>query len=155
MWSYDAAGAGTLARTGTLAGARAIAVSPDGELAMVAGAGLSRSSDAGATWTPLAVEPGVVFEDVRLAEDGSAVAVGADGVVASIDPAGGVSLQHVGAASLHTLHLPDPDSIDTTGYAAGDGGQVWITHDAGATWTAGPALGRAVYGVDEISAGHR
>ena len=150
LWAYD----GTkLARTRSFSGARAVAVSPDGAIVMVAGSGLARSRDGGATWELLANGP--TFDDVRVGEDGTAVAVGAGGAIANIDEAGNVALQHVGTADLHTLHIADADSIDTTGYAAGEGGQVLITHDLGASWSMGPKLGHTVLGVDEIGTGHR
>ena len=152
LWSY---GNGALVRHATLAGARAIAVSPDGTTAIVAGRGLLLSRDSGATWTQLALDPALVLDDVRIGEGGSAVAVGAAGAIATIDPSGAVSVQHVGTAGLHALHIADPDSIDAIGYAAGDDGEVLITHDAGATWAFGPNVGRTVLGVDEIGFGHR
>ena len=68
---------------------------------------------------------------------------------------GNVSIQRVGTANLHTVHIADADSADTTGYAAGDGGQVLITHNFGASWVMGPNLGRTVFSVDEIGDGHR
>ncbi|MGE5180681.1 MAG: WD40/YVTN/BNR-like repeat-containing protein [Acidobacteriota bacterium] len=152
LWQYDA---GALTRRATLAGAHAIALSSDGNLAIVAGQGLARSADGGATWTQLAVDPSLAFDDVRMADDGSAVAVGAAGAIANIDANGAVTLQHVGTADLHALHIADFDSAAGTGFAAGEGGQVLITHDAGATWALGPNLGRTVFGVDEIGLGHR
>ncbi len=152
LWQYDA---GALTRRGTIAGAHAIALSSDGNLAIVAGQGLSRSADGGATWTQLAIDPSLAFDDVRMADDGSAVAVGAAGAIANVDASGAVTLQHVGAADLHALHVADFASDTGTGFAAGDGGQVLITHDAGATWAFGPNLGRTVYGIDEIGLGHR
>jgi photosystem II stability/assembly factor-like uncharacterized protein len=152
LWSYDG---GALTHTATLAGARALAVSPDGEIAIAAGHGVAMSQDAGAHWTQLAIDPSLVFDDVRIAEDGSAVAVGAAGAVANIDASGVVAVQRVGTADLHTLHIADPDALDATGYTAGDGGQVWVTHDTGLHWTAGANVGRTVWGVDEIGFGHR
>lgn len=152
LWQYDG---GALGRLATIPGAHAVALSSDGNLAMIAGAGLSRSLDGGATWTRLAVDPAITFDDVRIADDGSAVAVGAAGAIANIDASGAVTLQHVGTADLHTVHVADFDSATGTGFAAGDGGQVLITHDAGMTWALGPNVGRTVYGVDEIGLGHR
>jgi photosystem II stability/assembly factor-like uncharacterized protein len=152
LWSYQG---GALVRGATLGGARAIALSPDGNTAMTAGHGLLRSLDGGATWAPLAVDPAIVFDDIRLTEDGGAVAVGTAGTIANIDASGAVSLQHVGTTDLHALHIADADAADATGFAAGDGGQVLITHDGGATWALGPNLGRTVWGVDEIGVGHR
>jgi photosystem II stability/assembly factor-like uncharacterized protein len=165
VWSFDGA---TLTTSQTLPGARAVAVASGGQLAMVAGAGLWRSIDAGVTWTQLAVDPAgpsksdplhsgpaVIFDDVRIDESGNAVAVGAGGTVANIDATGAVAIQRLGGADLHTLHIADFDSGAATGYAAGEGGQVWITSDAGKSWTLGPNLGRTVFGVDEIGDGHR
>ena len=152
LWSYRS---GALVRSATFDGARGIAVSPDGTIAMIAGRGLYRSLDAGATWTQLAVDPTLGFDDLRIAEDGSAVAVGAAGAIANIAADGTVGVQFAGIRDLHALHIADPDSTDAIGYAAGDGGQVWITRDSGLTWEVGPNVGRTVYGVDEIGFGHR
>jgi photosystem II stability/assembly factor-like uncharacterized protein len=145
LWSYD----GALTRTGTLTGMRAIAVSTDGQEVVAAGAGLMASHDAGATWTQLAVDPALSFDDVRFTEDGdAAVAVGANGAIARIAN-GTVTVQHVGTANLHTV------ALDEAGYTAGDGGQVLVTHDDGLTWSLGPSLGATVWGVDEIGDAHR
>ena len=145
LWSYN----GALTRIGTLAGMRALAVSADGQVAVAAGTGMMMSKDAGLTWTALAVDPSLTFDDVRIAEDSSAVAVGTAGAIANIDPTGAVTVQHVGTANLHTV------ALDDTGYAAGDGGQILVTHDDGLSWSLGPALGATVWGVDEIGDGHR
>ena len=146
---------GVLARRATLDGARAVAVSPDGDTAVVAGNGLWRSLDGGLTWTQLAADPALAFDDVRVAEDASAVAVGTAGAIANIDASGAVQIQHAGSANLHTLHIADSDAADAIGYAGGDGGAVWITRDSGVTWTLGPSLSGTVLGVDEIGFGHR
>jgi len=146
LWSYD----GSLKRTGTLAGMRALAVSPDGQVALAAGNGILMSRDAGATWSPLAVDASITFDDIRVADDGDAVAVGSAGAIANIDAASGaVSVQHVGTANLHTV------ALDDTGYAAGDGGQILVTHDGGLTWMFGPIVNGTVWGADEIGDGHR
>lgn len=145
LWSYT----GALAKIGTLAGMRAIAVSPDGQIALAAGNGLMMSKDAGVSWTPLAVDPSITFDDIRIAETGDAVAVGTAGAIANIDTTGAVSVQRAGTANLHTV------ALDDVGFTAGDGGQVLVTHDGGLTWTLGPALGTTVWGVDEIGDGHR
>lgn len=154
LYSYDRA-TGVLAPRTAFAGARAVALSPDGEAAMVAGTMLARSFTGGATWSVLDVDPAVAFDDVRLGEAGGAVAVGAAGAIAKVDASGAVALQHVGTANLHALHIPDVEDEDAVGFAAGDGGQVLITHDAGATWALGPSVGRTVYGIDEIGRYHR
>ena len=152
LWSYDN---GALAARASLPGARAVALSPAGDIAAVAGAGMWKSDDGGASFTQLAVDPAIVLDDVRVAEDGSITAVGAGGAIVHVDALGAVTVQHVGSANLHALHIADPDAIDSVGYAAGDGGTVWITHDSGVTWSLGPTLGRTVLGVDEIGFGHR
>jgi len=152
VWSYNGT---ALVKQTTIAGATAIALSTDGQTAMIAGNGLARSLDAGKTWTTVNVDASIRFEDVNLDEDGDAVAVGAHGAIASMSADGTVSLQHVGTADLHTLHMADLDDSDAIGYAAGEDGQVYLSTDAGHTWSAGPNLGRAVYGVDQIGAGHR
>ncbi len=148
FWQY---GDGTLQRRTTLPGARAIHQTPAGDIVMTAGRGIMRSINGGATWQPLAVDPSIVFDDLRVNEDGSGVAVGANGAIANIDVHGGVTLQYVGTASLHTIHVHH----DTTGYAAGDDGTVLVTDDSGLTWRLGPNVGRTVRGVDEIGFGHR
>lgn len=151
VWAYAD---GQLARRATIAGARAVAVSPDGETAIAAGAGLSRSFDGGLTWSALAVDPELVFEDVRIDDTGEAIAVGAGGVIARIDAEGRVLTQRVGTANLRTLHIAPSETYSGVGYAAGEGGQIWMTLDSGWTWDQGPNVGRTVLGVDEIGDGH-
>ncbi len=148
VWKYTD---GVLARRTTLAGARSVHQSIGGDIVMTAGAGIYKSTNSGATFQPLAVDPSLVFDDIRVNTDGSATAVGANGAIANIDAFGGVTIQYVGDKSLHTLHIHH----DTTGYAAGDDGQVLVTHDLGLTWRIGPNVGRTVRGVDEIGYGHR
>jgi photosystem II stability/assembly factor-like uncharacterized protein len=151
LWAYD----GALTRKTTLAGMRAISVSPDGQLAIAAGNGMMRSQDGGATWTALQVDPSIAFDDVRIDEDGNAVAVGAGGAIANIDSFGAVSVQHVGTAALHTVHIADAADADPVGFAGGDGGQILVTHDNGLTWSLGAKLGGTIFGVDQIGDGHR
>ena len=152
VWSYQG---GVLVKQAVVSGAHAVAVASDGGIAMLAGAGLWRSTDFGTTWTQLVANPALVFDDVEIATDGSAVAVGENGVIANIDANGIVVAEHVGTANLHTVHVADSNSYDAVGYTAGDGGQILITHDSGWTWEPGPNLGRTVLGVDEIGIGHR
>lgn len=147
LWSYDA---GVLTKRTTIDGARAVHQTPDGEIVMTAGRGISRSLDGGTTWAALDVDSAVVFDDIRVKEDGSAVAVGADGAIANIALDGTVTLQHVGDRTLHTIHIHG----DEMGYAGGDDGQVLITDDAGLTWRIGPNVGRTVRGVDGIGFNH-
>ena len=151
LWSYD----GALHRTATLAGMRAISVSEDGQLAIAAGNGMMMSRDGGKSWTGLAVDPSITFDDVRIGVDGDAVAVGAAGAIANVDPSGAVTVQHVGTADLHTVHVADATDTDAVGFAAGEGGQVLVSHDGGLTWSLGAKLGATVWGVDQIGDGHR
>ena len=84
------------------------------------------------------------------------LAVGTGGAVAHIPATGAATVQLLGTADLHTLHLAEPDEhANSVGYTAGEGGQVWITKDGGATWAKGPNAGQTVLGVDEIGEGHR
>jgi photosystem II stability/assembly factor-like uncharacterized protein len=131
-----------------------VAISPDGQTALLVGNGvIQRSVDGGKTWAPLVVDASIHFEDVRVNEDGNGVAVGSGGAVAMID-GDSVLIQHVGTADLHTLHIAEV-GYSSTGYAAGDGGQVFLTQDGGWSWAQGPNVGRTVFGVDEIGENHR
>jgi photosystem II stability/assembly factor-like uncharacterized protein len=152
IWSYEG---GQLVKRTTILGADAIAVSADGQTVLLAGAGLSRSTDGGRTWTALAVDPNVRFADVRIDDRGEGFSVGSAGAIARVDREGRVLLQRAGNADLQTLFVPYSSAWDGVGYAAGDGGQIWLTHDAGWTWEMGPNLGRTVLGVDEIGEAHR
>jgi photosystem II stability/assembly factor-like uncharacterized protein len=151
IWSYEA---GQLLKVTTLPGMRSVAVSPDGQLAIAAGEGLYRSADAGKTWNPITVDPSFVYEDVRIEATGEALAVGAAGVVSRIDTDGRVITQRVGDADLKTLHIAPSKDYTGLGYAAGVGGQIWLTRDSGWTWEQGPNVGRTVLGADEIGFGH-
>jgi photosystem II stability/assembly factor-like uncharacterized protein len=148
LWSYDQ---GTLTLRSTIEGARAVHQTPDGSIVMTAGAGIARSLDGGVTWRALDVDPSIVFDDLRVNEDGTAVAVGANGAIANVGLNGGVAVQQVGDLSLHTIHIHDSEM----GYAGGDAGQVLITEDSGLTWRIGPNVGRTVRGVDGIGFNHR
>lgn len=149
VWALDR---DQLVTRATIPGARGVAISPDGNTAIVVGDGAFLSTDGGHTFTKLDLAG--TFEDVRIGADGSAVAVGAGGAIATIDAAHHATVQRVGTADLHALHIPDVDAEDGLGYAAGDGGQVWVTHDSGATWAMGPHLDRTVFGIDEIGDFH-
>jgi len=148
LWKFDA---GVLERRTTLDGARAVHASSGGDIVMTAGRGIQLSHNGGATWEPLAVDPDLVWNDIRVNADGSAVAVGDAGAIANIDVRGGVSVQSVGDAALYTLHTHH----NAVGYAAGEDGVVLISEDVGTTWRIGPNVGRSVLGVDEIGFGHR
>jgi photosystem II stability/assembly factor-like uncharacterized protein len=148
LWSYDQ---GALTLRSVIAGARAVHQTPDGSIVMTAGAGIARSLDGGVTWRSLDVDPSIVFDDLRVNEDGTAVAVGANGAIANVALNGSVVVQYAGDLSLHTIHIHD----DEMGYAGGDAGQVLITEDSGLTWRIGPNVGRTVRGVDGIGYNHR
>jgi photosystem II stability/assembly factor-like uncharacterized protein len=148
LWTFEG---GVLARRMTQPGARAVHATVAGDVVMLAGRGITRSRTAGTTWEPLAVDPDLVWNDIRVNADGSAVAVGEHGAIANIDATGQVSVQYVGEATLHTLHTHH----NAVGYAAGDDGVVLITDDVGASWRIGPNVGKTVLGVDEIGLGHR
>jgi photosystem II stability/assembly factor-like uncharacterized protein len=152
VWSYD----GVVSRTSTLTGARAVALSPDGMLGLVVGANAMWSSaDGGATWNALTVGQNVSFDDVRLDQDGNGVAVGTGGAVALVQPSGEVVLTHAGTADLHTVHIGGWGSVGTEGYTAGEGGQVYMSADAGWNWEIGANVGHTIYGMDSIGEGHR
>jgi len=153
LWSFENQ---QLVNRGSFAGARAIAVSPDGQTALLAGAGLlARSSDGGRTWTSLSAAPGVSFDDARVDASGQSIAVGSGGSIAHVAFDGSVVMQHVGTADLHALHIADiGEEYEAAGFAAGDGGQVWITRDGGWSWSMGPNVGNTVLSVDEIGDGH-
>lgn len=148
LWKYAD---GVLTRRTTLLGARAVHQSIGGDIVMAAGSGIYKSMNGGATFQALAVDPTLLFDDIRVNLDGSATAVGEGGVVATIDRFGTVSIQFASDKSLHTLHIHH----DSTGYAAGDDGEVLITYDLGLTWRPGPNVGGNVRGVDAIGFGHR
>jgi photosystem II stability/assembly factor-like uncharacterized protein len=150
---------GQLVGRGSFAGARAVAISPDGDSAILVGDHLiTRSSDGGRTWTPLPVNGDVRFDDVRIGETGEALAVGSSGTIAHIMPGGAVLLQQIGLADLHAVHLADGDDGDdgaeAVGFAAGDSGRVFITRNGGSTWSPGPTVNGTVLGLDMIGAGH-
>lgn len=147
---------GQLIGRGSFAGARAVAISPDGDSAIVVGDQMiTRSSDGGRTWTPLAVAGNVRFDDVRIDETGAALAVGSGGTIAHITSGGAVTLQQIGGADLHAVHIADSDDdAEAVGFAAGDGGRVFITRNGGSTWSPGPTVNGTVLGVDMIGAGH-
>jgi photosystem II stability/assembly factor-like uncharacterized protein len=152
LWSYTDS---QLVHRATMPGARTIAVSRDGQTAVIVGDNLiAKSSDAGATWSPLSVGENVRFDDVRLDGEGKATAVGSGGALAHITVEDKVTLMRVGDADLHTLQLTY-DHDEDLGFTAGDGGQVWITHDAGWTWSAGPNVGGTALSMDQIGSYHR
>jgi photosystem II stability/assembly factor-like uncharacterized protein len=141
---------GVLAKQTTLANMRAVAVSPDGGKAIVVGDGAWRSLDAGKSWTAVTVDPSFAYQSVRIDDSGDAVAVGNAGLVSKIDIEGRVLTQRVGTADFKTIHT----GYTGTGYASGVGGQVYLTHDNGWSWVAGPVVGGTVLAADEIGAGH-
>ena len=153
LWSYENK---QLVKRGTFAGARVVAVSADGQTALLAGDNmLARSTDAGRTWSALASTESVRYDDVRLDSTGAATAVGTGGAVAHISSDNTVVMQHIGTADLHTIHISETGDYESIGFAAGDAGNVFVTQDGGWTWAAGQNVGLAVLGLDEIGVGHR
>jgi photosystem II stability/assembly factor-like uncharacterized protein len=150
VWSYAS---GALNRISSMPGANAVALSPDGNTAVIAGNGLAISTDAGHTWKTIQV--GATLEDVNVLDDeGTAVAVGQEGAIAQLSN-GNVTLQHVGTTDLHTIHVADNGDSLQVGFAGGDNGVVLVSDDGGTTWKLGPNLGRTILGVDQIGFGHR
>ena len=92
---------------------------------------------------------------MRIDDRGEGFAVGSAGAIARVDTDRRVLLQRAGASDLQTLFVPYSSAWDGVGYASGDGGQIWLTYDAGWTWEMGPNVGRTVLGVDEIGDAHR
>jgi photosystem II stability/assembly factor-like uncharacterized protein len=154
VWSYENQ---QLVKRASIAGARAAAVSPDGQTAIIVGDNvLAKSTNAGRTWSPLTSTENVRYDDVRIDANGQSVAVGTGGAIAHIAVDGSVVMQHVGAADLHTVHIAEiGDDYETAGFAAGEGGHIWITRDGGWSWKEGPNAGHTVLSVDEIGDGHR
>lgn len=152
VWSYDA---GVLSKRATFAGARAVAVAAEGRDIIIAGTGLWRSTNSGATFEALAAPENFVWNEVRLDQNGNAIAVGDRGAVAMISASGQVLTQHVGADDLHALRIAGSAWGDAVSYTAGDRGQVWMSNDGGWSWLPGPNVGRTVLGIDEIGEGHR
>jgi photosystem II stability/assembly factor-like uncharacterized protein len=154
VWSFEHQ---QLVKRTTLTGARAIAVSPDGQIAVAVGDNLiARSTDAGQTWAPLTASEAARYNDVRVDANGQAVAVGAAGAIAHIAFDGSVVMQHIGTAELNTVHIAEIDEdYESVGFTAGEGGQIWITRDGGWSWIEGPNAGQTVFSVDEIGDGHR
>lgn len=152
LFSVDA---NQLHQRGSFAGARALAISPDGQTALVVGDHMiSRSIDGGATWQALSGGD-AMFDAVRVGEDGEALAVGSGGALAHISAGGLVTMQQIGNADLHAIHLAETDDPATAaGFAAGDNGRVVITLDGGRTWRDGPNVGGKVLGADMIGEGH-
>jgi photosystem II stability/assembly factor-like uncharacterized protein len=142
-----------LVRRTTIPGVRSIDVSIDGRVAIAAGDGLFRSTDAGVTWTRLLTDAGLSYDAVSIDENNEAVAVGAAGVVSRIAD-DQVLTQRLGNAHLRAVHITPSSDYSGKGYAAGEGGQVWVTEDSGWSWTQGPIVAGTVFAVDEIGFGH-
>lgn len=148
VWRYDAA-LDTATVIATLPGARVVSTSRDGVHLAVAGHGdaILRSDDSGATWRAVELGRALELEDVWITGAGVAVAVGADGAIARLDPQDAVAITAPVTATLRAVHL---DSRGL-GVAAGDAGTVLTSTDGGATWTQlHLALSGAVLGVDEV-----
>jgi photosystem II stability/assembly factor-like uncharacterized protein len=115
-----------------MANAHAIAAAPVGPYAAVAGTGhtLLRSDDAGATWRSVELGQDLDLRDVVVEASGEVVAVGAGGVVATIDATDAVSVTTPASTTLRALYV----SPTGRGLAVGDAGTVLSTVDGGASW---------------------
>jgi photosystem II stability/assembly factor-like uncharacterized protein len=144
-----------LRQRAVLGGARALAISPDGQSAIVVGDHMIlRSGDGGRSWQPL-TGGNARFDAVRIGEDGEAHAVGSGGALAHISATGLVTMQQLGDADLHAIHIAGGDDAATAaGFAAGDHGRVFVTLDGGSTWRDGPNVGGTVLGADIIGDDH-
>jgi photosystem II stability/assembly factor-like uncharacterized protein len=147
VWAYAD---GALTRVARLPAARAITVAVDGTAAFAVGDGAWRSDDGGHTWVAIAAAAGAHLDEAWAGTAAHAIAVGRGGAIVALDGAA-VTAQTVGAADLHTVRI----GADGAGVAAGDGGQLLLTDDAGAHWRLGPSVGRTVWSTDELGAGHR
>lgn len=151
LWAHEE---GALMRRATLPGTRSIAIAPDGLTVFAAGAGLSKSVDGGVTWTAIEAALDGELHSIRVDQQGEAIAAGDAGLVVRVDVDGRVLSQRVGTQTLRSLHIAPSGDYSGVGYAAGDGGQTWITLDDGWTWTEGPNVGGNVLAVDEVGEGH-
>ncbi|HET9623196.1 MAG TPA: hypothetical protein VFP84_17605 [Kofleriaceae bacterium] len=157
VWSYEH---GRLIRRTHVLGARTVAVSPDGAIAVAVGDDvIARSSDGGHTWSRLLTRDHVRYDDVRIDASGQAVAVGSAGAITHVAFDGSVVTQHLGAVDFHSVHIASIGEIgenyETVGYVAGDGGRTWVTRDGGWSWAEGPNVGQTVLGIDELAASRR
>lgn len=139
---------GRLVQRAAIAGARGVAVSPNGTHAFVAGDGLAKSTDGGVTWRTVVADG--TYHAVRVNDRGEAIAVGARGAVIVVGADDEHVVQTLGEAALNALHVMPGGH----GYAAGSDGVTWMTHDGGLTWSLGPTVGRTVRGVDEVAEFH-
>jgi hypothetical protein len=150
LWSYEH---GHLIQRTRMLGARTIGVSPDGGTAVVVGEDvIARSGDGGHTWTRLMTGDHARYDDVRVDANGQALAVGEAGAIAHVAIDGSVVTQHIGRDDFHTVHIaPIAEDYQSIGYAAGDGGHLWVTRDGGWSWSEGPNVGQTVLAIDEIA----
>ena len=141
----------SLQQTAELPGVRAVALSHDGATAAAVGAGAWRSLDGGVHWTSIALPDGLDLHDVWAARDGTIVAVGAGGAMVTIGADDRVTVAHPGVGTLRTVHL----TAGGHGMVAGDGGEVLMSHDGGASWArVSVGIDRTIYALDEIGVGH-
>lgn len=153
VWSYTGK---QLTKLTAFDGARAVAISPDGQTAMVVGDNLlARSTDGGQTWTQLSGGDSVRYDAVRIDGNGRIVAVGQRGTIAHVSSSGSVVMQHIGGGDLHTVHVAEPDGdYGAIGYTAGQGGQIYLTNDGGWTWAAAANAGGTILAADMIGENH-
>jgi hypothetical protein len=150
VWAYEH---GALIPRTHVLGARTIAVSPDGAVAVAVGDDvIARSSDGGHTWARLLTRDHVRYDDVRVDASGQAIAVGSAGAVSHVASDGSVVTQHLGDVTFHSVHIAQiGENYESIGYAAGDGGRTWVTRDGGWSWREGPNVGQTVLAIAEIA----
>jgi hypothetical protein len=127
-WWWDGA---RMNAGGALADATAVALAHDGSFAAVVGARGGMQVWDGA-WTTVDTGTDADLLAVWAGPDGDAIAVGTGGTVVRVHD-GAVTVDALGDATLRAVRLLGAD-----GYAAGEGGAIYSTHDTGATWAQMP-----------------
>jgi photosystem II stability/assembly factor-like uncharacterized protein len=144
VWRWDGV---TLTQASSLAGARAAMLSHDGRFAAVAGdaGALAISDDGGVTWTAVDTGTTADLHAVWSGTHGEVLAAGAAGTIVRLAD-GVVTVSTPATATLRAVHIHDG-----VGHAAGDGGEVLVTHDGGASWDVlAVAVAGTVYDLDDI-----
>jgi photosystem II stability/assembly factor-like uncharacterized protein len=152
IWRWDAE-RGALDEMTQLPGARSISMSHDGSHAVAVGdAGvMARSDNGGLSWERVDTGTDANLNAAWITGAGDILAVGDAGTAVRVD-ASGVEVTQPGAYTLRAVH------IDASGHAiaAGDGGEVLLSDDAGASWTISDAtVDGTVLALDVVDAtGH-
>ncbi|HTM20769.1 MAG TPA: YCF48-related protein [Kofleriaceae bacterium] len=147
VWRWT--GGGTPQQVMSLPGAASLSLSHGGAFAALAGARglLARSPDGGLTWSMVDSGVTVDLHAAWITEAGDLVAVGDAGTIVRA-ASGGVQVQTPGAGALRAVHINGQGE----GLAAGEGGRVLHTGDAGITWQPlDVLLPTTVRGLDEVN----